>query len=253
MNCVTSMPSHHTSQPRPQAPSVGLSQSSSTKRMSCSIGSMPMRAEALQVEILEVRRRRLHDHLELVVVLQPVGVLAVAAILGPARGLHVGGVPGLGAERAQGGGRMEGAGAHLHVVGLQDDAALLAPELLQASGSGPGTSSCGRRPGEALATCPVCRLGGFLLHGSCVSGVAARALYANGGIGHLDFTARARGRRRSRGHVLVRNHAVYRAQQARSRSADRLTRAECCQPSNCRAKASRPDAARGARVHCGPS
>ena len=63
--------------------------------------------------------------------LQPVGVLAVAAVLGPARGLHVGRVPRLGAQRAQGGGRVEGAGAHLHVVGLQDDAALLAPELLQ--------------------------------------------------------------------------------------------------------------------------
>ena len=36
------MPSHHTSQPRPQAPSVGLSQSSSTKRMSCFSGSMPI-------------------------------------------------------------------------------------------------------------------------------------------------------------------------------------------------------------------
>ena len=125
------MPSHHTSQPSPQAPSVGLSQSSSTKRMSCTQRVDADAAEALQVEVLEVRRRRLHDHLELVVVLQPVGVLAVAAVLGPARGLHVGRVPGLGAERAQGGGRVEGAGAHLHVVGLQDHAALLAPELLQ--------------------------------------------------------------------------------------------------------------------------
>ena len=95
------------------------------------LGSMPMRAQALQVEILHVGRRRLHDHLELIVVLQAVGVLAVAAILGPARGLHVAGVPRLGAERAQRRRRMEGAGAHLHVVGLQDDAALLAPELLQ--------------------------------------------------------------------------------------------------------------------------
>ena len=111
MNCVTSMPSHHTSQPSPQAPSVGLSQSSSTKRMSCTLGSMPMRVEALQIEIQEVGRRRLHDHLELIVVLQPVGVLAVTAILGPARGLHVGGVPRLWSERAQGRRRMEGARA----------------------------------------------------------------------------------------------------------------------------------------------
>ncbi|CFU82657.1 Uncharacterised protein [Bordetella pertussis] len=41
MNWVTSMPLSQTSQPRPQAPSVGFSQSSSTKRMSCCVGSMP--------------------------------------------------------------------------------------------------------------------------------------------------------------------------------------------------------------------
>ena len=34
VNCVTSMPLSQTSQPRPQAPRVGLSQSSSTKRTS---------------------------------------------------------------------------------------------------------------------------------------------------------------------------------------------------------------------------
>ena len=76
-------------------------------------------------------RRRLQDHLELVVVLQPVRVLAVAPVLGPARGLHIGGVPGLRPERAQRRRRVEGAGAHLHVVGLQDHAALLGPEALQ--------------------------------------------------------------------------------------------------------------------------
>ena len=76
-------------------------------------------------------RRRLQDHLELVVVLQPVGVLAVAAVLRPARGLHIGGVPGLRPERAQRGRGMEGAGADLHVVGLQDDAALIRPIALQ--------------------------------------------------------------------------------------------------------------------------
>lgn len=44
VNCVTSMPLSQTSQPRPQAPSVGLSQSSSTKRTSWSLGSRPMAA-----------------------------------------------------------------------------------------------------------------------------------------------------------------------------------------------------------------
>ena len=52
---MTSMPSHQTSQPRPQAPTVGFSQSSSTKRMSCSVGSMPMASRRAQVEVLQVR------------------------------------------------------------------------------------------------------------------------------------------------------------------------------------------------------
>ena len=80
---------------------------------------------------------------------------------------------------------------HLHVVGLQDDAALLAPELLQRQDQ----VLEGRRGTQAwrgLGKFPVCRLGGFLLHGLRLSGAAARALYANGGIGHLDFTGRAR-------------------------------------------------------------
>jgi hypothetical protein len=87
---------------------------------------MPMAASELEIEVLQVGGRRLQDHLELVIVLQPVGVLAVAAVLGPARGLHIGRVPRLRAERAQRRRRVEGAGADLHVVGLQDDAALLA-------------------------------------------------------------------------------------------------------------------------------
>jgi hypothetical protein len=64
-----------------------------------------------QIEVLAVGGRRLHDHLELVVVLQPVRVLAIAPVLRPARGLHIGRAPGLGPERAQGRRPMERAGA----------------------------------------------------------------------------------------------------------------------------------------------
>src|SRR5262245_26559635 len=63
--------------------------------------------------------------------LHAVGVLAVAAVLRPARRLHIGGVPRLGPERAQRGRGMEGAGADLHVVGLQDHAAVVRPIALQ--------------------------------------------------------------------------------------------------------------------------
>src|SRR4029079_1882274 len=42
------------------------------------------RVEALQIKVLNVGRRRLEDHLELIIVLKPVGILAIAAVLGPA-------------------------------------------------------------------------------------------------------------------------------------------------------------------------
>ena len=71
------------------------------------------RHQRAEVQLQDVVRIRLHHHLVLVVALQAVRVLAVAAVgRAPAR-LHVGGVPRLGAERAQEGRRMEGAGADL--------------------------------------------------------------------------------------------------------------------------------------------
>ena len=77
-------------------------------------------------------RRGLDDDLVLVVVLQAERVVAVATVGRPAARLHVGGRPGLGTDGAQEGRRVKGAGAHLHVVGLQDDAAALGPVVLQA-------------------------------------------------------------------------------------------------------------------------
>ena len=92
---------------------------------------MPIACQRFQIEFLKVRRRRLQDHLELVVMLQPVGIFAVAAILGPPRGLHIGRVPGFRAERAQRRRRMKGARADFHVIGLQDHAAVIRPITLQ--------------------------------------------------------------------------------------------------------------------------
>ena len=104
-----------------------------------------MRFERGEIEILEIGRRGLQNHLELIVMLHPVGVLAIAAVLGPAAGLRIGGAPGLGPERAQGGGGVKGARAHLHVVGLQDHAALLRPIALQ--GQDQTLKGFGRREG----------------------------------------------------------------------------------------------------------
>ena len=85
-----------------------------------------------QVELLGVNRRRLDEHLELIVVLHAVGVLAVAAVGGTAAGLRIAGAPLGGTERAQRGRGMEGTGTDLGVIGLHNDAALLAPVLLEA-------------------------------------------------------------------------------------------------------------------------
>ena len=89
------------------------------------------RGEAAEIELLQVGRARLQDHLILVIMLEPVGVLAVAAVGRAAAGLDEGGVPRLGPERAQRRRGVEGARAHLHVVGLEDQAALLAPIIVE--------------------------------------------------------------------------------------------------------------------------
>src|SRR6185437_3788337 len=82
-------------------------------------------AQASEIEIQDVERRRLDDDLELVVVLQPEGVLAVAAVGRTARGLDIGGAPRLGSDGPEEGCRVEGAGPDLHVIGLQNDTATL--------------------------------------------------------------------------------------------------------------------------------
>jgi len=90
------------------------------------------RFERTEVEIEDVRRRGLQHDLILMMLVQAVGVVAVAAILRATRGLHVGRAPWLGAECAQEGGGVRGAGAHFEVDRLQERAALLAPIVLQA-------------------------------------------------------------------------------------------------------------------------
>ena len=85
-----------------------------------------------QVKLLGVDRRRLDEHLELIVVLHAVGVLAIAAVGRTAAGLSVAGAPLGGTERAQRGRGVEGTGTDLGVIGLHNDAALLAPVLLEA-------------------------------------------------------------------------------------------------------------------------
>ncbi len=90
-----------------------------------------MATRAFEVELLNALGWRLQDDLELRVAEEAVGVFAVAAVGGAARGLRVGDADGSGAEDAQEGVRRHGAGADFEVVGLLEDAAVLGPEALQ--------------------------------------------------------------------------------------------------------------------------
>ena len=131
VNCVISIPSHQTSQPSPQAPTVGCSQSSSTKRMSCLLGVEADRAQRLEVELEHVGGLRLQDHLVLEVVLEAHRVLAVAPVERPDHRLEVRGLPRLRPEAAQEGRRVHRPGGDLGVVRRQQHAAVVGPVLLE--------------------------------------------------------------------------------------------------------------------------
>ena len=115
----------------PHAPSVGDSQLSSSNRMSCCRGLMPHGLETLEIELLHFVGRRLEDHLELVVLEQPVRVLAEAAVGRPARRLDVRDVPVRRAEHAQKRLGMHRAGADLDVERLLQRAPARRPEFRQ--------------------------------------------------------------------------------------------------------------------------
>ncbi len=87
--------------------------------------------EARKIELLDIVRRRLHDDLELVVLVKAVRVVSIAAIRRTAGRLDVGDVPRLRAEHTQERGGIHCAGALLHIVRLAENAALLIPELLE--------------------------------------------------------------------------------------------------------------------------
>ena len=90
-------------------------------------GVDPEALEGVEIELLDVQRRRLQEDLILIVVLQAVGVFAVATVRGPPGRFHIGNLPGFRSQGPQKGGRVEGSGAHLDVVGLLDHASLRGP------------------------------------------------------------------------------------------------------------------------------
>ena len=63
--------------------------------------------------------------------LETVRVFAIAAVFGSSARLNVCSIPSLGTNRAQRGRGMKRSCAHFHVIGLEDDAALRRPVLLE--------------------------------------------------------------------------------------------------------------------------
>ena len=90
------------------------------------------RFEALEIQLLHVVRRRLQDDLELLVLEQPVGVLAEAAVGRTTGRLDVGDVPVLRAEHPQEGLGVHRPGAHLDVERLLQEAARERPRTPRA-------------------------------------------------------------------------------------------------------------------------
>jgi hypothetical protein len=84
-----------------------------------------------EVRLLDVGGRRLDQDLVLVIMLESVRVLAVAAVGGPAGRLDVGRGPGLGPETAEERRGVERARAFFDVVRLPQEAALFRPEFFQ--------------------------------------------------------------------------------------------------------------------------
>src|SRR3546814_2794073 len=80
----------------------------------------PDHAQAFKIKLLNVRRAGFEDDLILVIMLQAVGVFAIAAIGRAAAWLDEGGIPRLRPQCAQSRGGVKRPRAHAHVIGLKD-------------------------------------------------------------------------------------------------------------------------------------
>ena len=88
----------------------------------------------LKIELLHFQRGGFQDDLELQMFHQPEGIFPVAAVGGTPAGLDVGHPVGAIRQDAEEGLGMEGAGADLEIVGLDDGASPAAPKTRTDSG-----------------------------------------------------------------------------------------------------------------------
>jgi hypothetical protein len=87
--------------------------------------------QAFQVDILNIQRGRLQNDLVLVIVLKPVGVLAVTAVRGPPGRLYIGDIPGIRPKGPEKSGGIERSCPHLKVIWLSQETSILRPVIMQ--------------------------------------------------------------------------------------------------------------------------
>src|ERR1700733_2951005 len=88
-------------------------------------------AKTLKIKVLHVRRRRFKYYLQLMVLIETIGIFAVATVGRPAAGLHVGGAIRGRAEHAQERFRMHGPSANLDVIWLLKYTVAISPKFLK--------------------------------------------------------------------------------------------------------------------------
>lgn len=87
--------------------------------------------QAIQIHVLNILRRRLHDELQLVVFVETVRILTESAIGRTARGLDVDDIPRLRPQHSKKGLRVHRPSPNFQIVRLVDDRTARRPEVSQ--------------------------------------------------------------------------------------------------------------------------
>jgi hypothetical protein len=85
----------------------------------------------MEIDLLDIQRGGFHDHLILIIVLKPIGILAVSTIGGTAGRFDIGHSPWFRAQGPEESGRVKRPGPHLCIIRLLNHTPLICPESLQ--------------------------------------------------------------------------------------------------------------------------
>jgi len=91
----------------------------------------PQLGQTLQVQRLNIVGRRFQDDLILIVVLHAIWIFAIPSVRRTPARLRIGGPPGLRTKGPEKRARVKSSCAHLQIIGLINDAALLSPIVMQ--------------------------------------------------------------------------------------------------------------------------